>query len=698
MTPGRRASGPGGARPWRLRGGAVGYGGDYNPEQWSRDVWDEDVRLMRSSGVNLVTLGVFSWAKVEPRPGEFDFAWLDEVIALLYENGIAVDLATMSASPPPWFSLLHPEALPVREDGARLWHGSRRHYCPSSPAYRERVRLLVDRLARRYGRHPAVVLWHVDNEFTGGVPECFCPGSVEHFRSWLQDRYGSVDRLNEAWSTTFWSQQYSAFEEVVAPRPVPAIPNPAASLDFARFMSVAYQECFQLQADILRRHSPDVPVTTNLLMMPRAMDLHASAGDWDVSSIDVYADPLAPDAHRRAAFSYDVCRGLRRGEPWLLMEQAAGAVNWRARCAPKPPGMMRNQSLQAVAHGADAVLFFQWRQSRGGAEKFHSAMLPHTGPDSRTHREVRALGAELETLGDVVGSRVLADVALLMDWENWWAVELPSHPSAHLDYLAELRRWHAASMDLGLVVDVVHPGADLSGYAMVLAPHLYLTTAPVTDSLSSYVESGGRLVVGPFSGVVDESDRLHPGGMNAGLSAVLGTRVEEFWPLPEAGSVGLRLGGQELRAREWTEELSIEDADVVAEFTEGDLAGRPALTRATRGHGAAWYLGAVLDAPDLRVVLGAVAGEHPLLAGRLGSVPDQVSVVRRLSPEALFTFVLNHGPSETTVTVGQEVVQLSGRDVRVLREPVPPAEADRGTASGRLALSDSRMSDLLHGA
>jgi beta-galactosidase len=298
-------------------------------------------------------------------------------------------------------------------------------------------------------------------------------------------------------------------------------------------------------------------------------------------------------------------------------------------------------------------------------------MLPHTGPGSRTHQEIVRLGAELQELHEVVGGTVLADVALLMDWENWWAVEQPSHPSADLDYLAELRRWHGALMDLGFVVDVVHPGVDLSRYPVVLAPHLYLTTAEVAQHLRSYVEAGGHLAVGPFSGVVDETDRLHEGGLNAALAGLLGVRVEEFWPVAAGDGVAIDHGGRELRAADWTEHLAVDEAEVVGRFTSGDLVGQPALTRRALGSGVAWYLAATLDDPGLVALLGEVTGHHPNLRPCVDALHTTVSVVRRQSSRAVFTFVMNHGPDPATVTVGDETLELPGWDVRVLRHSVP---------------------------
>ena len=372
----------------------IRFGGDYNPEQWPEEVWAEDLKLMKAAHVTMVTAGIFSWAKVEPRPGAYDFGWFDRVMDGLAGAGIEVCLATMTASPPPWLSRAHPEILPEGPDGQRRWPGGRQHYCPSSPVYREHAVRLVEHLADRYAGHPALALWHVGNEYGCHTRQCFCDVSAADFRRWLRERYETVDALNDAWSTAFWSQAYSDFAEVLPPRAAPTFPNPAQQLDYLRFGDDALRACYLAEKAVLDRRTPGVPVTTNLMPQHKPVDAFAWSAHMDVMALDFYQDPHEPDDHVRAGYAFDLMRSARSGQPWLLLEQAPGAVNWRPRNGPKPPGAMRLWSWQAVAQGADAVLYFQWRQSLGGAEKFHSAMLPHGGTRTRVHREVAALGAE----------------------------------------------------------------------------------------------------------------------------------------------------------------------------------------------------------------------------------------------------------------------------------------------------------------
>ncbi|MEU0152086.1 beta-galactosidase [Micromonospora fulviviridis] len=635
------------------------FGGDYNPEQWSEDVWVEDMKLMVDAGVSLVSVGIFSWASVEPRPGTYEFDWFDRVMDNLAEAGIGASLATMTASPPPWLSRHHPEVLPERVDGVRLWPGGRQQYCPSSPVYREYAGRLVEHLARRYAGHPALKLWHIGNEYGCHVRACYCDVSAEDFRRWLRERYGDIGALNEAWSTTFWSQRYDGWADILPPRTAPTFVNPAQKLDFARFSNDAILACYLAERDIVRRFAPDVPVTTNFIgLVHKPIDSYRWAAEQDVVSLDSYPDPYDPQAHVEAAFGYDLIRSARRGQPWLLMEQAPSAVNWRERNAPKPPGVMRLWSWQAVAQGADAVLFFQWRQAVGGAEKFHSAMVPHGGTETRAHREIRALGQEIAGVAELAGTRVHADVALLHDWANWWALESDAHPAV-LDLLETHRAHYAPLFDAHVTCDVVSPATDLSGYRLVVVPNLYLMSAEVAARLRRYVEGGGHLVVSFFSGIVDESDRAYLGGYPAPLRKLLGLRIDEFWPLPAGGTIGLDIAGEPHTGTVWSEWIETEGADVVATFADGELAGRPAVTRHSHGAGVAWYLATRPEPATMRALfdhIRGVAGVEPVLP----DLPEGLQAAVRHGPDRSYLLLLNHGAKAVTVALPAPAVDLLG--------------------------------------
>ena len=654
----------------------IAFGGDYNPEQWPREVWDEDVRLMQEAGVNLVTLGVFSWAHLEPRPGELRFEWLDEVIDLLHAGGIAVDLATATASPPPWLAHRHPEVLPVTAEGVTLWTGGRQAYCPSSPVYRERSHRIVRALAERYGSHPAVVMWHVNNEIGCHNVLCYCEESARAFRGWLQRRYATVDALNEAWGTAFWSQRYDDFAEIQPPRAAPAFVNPTHQLDFRRFSSDAALGIYLAERAILTELTPDIPVTTNFMVMPHEseMDYFAWGPELDVVANDHYLTAADPENHRGLAFSSDLVRGVAGGDPWLLMETSTSAVNWQPRNVAKRPGELLRSAVQHVARGADGVLFFQWRASRAGAEKFHSGLVPHAGTDTRLWREVVDLGRTLTAISEVAGARSRNEVAVLFDWQAWWACELDAHPSEDVRYWDTVESAHRALTDCSVGVDVVHPESDLTGYRVVVVPVLYLVTDAGAAAVRSAAESGAHVVITYFSGIVDESDHIRLGGYPGAFRDLLGIVSEEFTPLREHENVTLSDGS---RGTVWAEDVRSVGAEVLATFVDGPVPGGPAVTRSRVGAGSATYVATRLDQRDLDRLLAEVVATAGVR--RVAQVPPGVEALRRHGEDgASWLFLVNHTDDPVEVACsGHDLVAdrqvsgmyaLAGGAVAVLRE------------------------------
>ncbi|GAA1427296.1 beta-galactosidase [Microlunatus lacustris] len=621
-------------------------GADYNPEQWPRETWPDDARLMRQAGLNLATVGVFSWATVEPTPDARDWAWLDEVVDLLHAGGVAVDLATPTASPPPWLGLRWPETLAVDPDGVRMSHGSRNHFCPSSPVYRERSLALVADLVARYGDHPGVVMWHVGNEF-GQVCHCDLCGTA--FARWLQDRYGDLDTLNEAWGTAFWSQRLAGWDEVVPPRRAPYLGNPTRNLDFRRFASDTLLTLYREQRDVITAAAPDTPVTTNFMGFFALADYRRWAPEIDVVADDSYPDPDDPASPAETALTHDLVRSLGGGRGWMLMEQASGAVNWREHNVAKSGARMRRDSLQGIAHGADGSCWFQWRASRAGSERFHAALVPHAGPDTEAHRAVRAHGAELARLRPVAGAATSAAVALLFDWDSWWAAEEPALPSARLRPLEQLRAWHRPLWERGVAVDVRGSEDDLSGYRLVLAPSAFLLTDAARDRLAGYVAAGGTLALGPFGAVVDAAAHVRTGPFPVGLTEVFGVAGEEWLPLADADVVTLT-GEAAGPTGLWAERLTAAGAEVLARFAGGPVDGRPAVLRHAHGTGRAWYVGTVpdpgvLDALTVRWL--ADAGVTGVLADLSDDpLPPGVEATRRGD----HWFLLNH--TEHAVRLG----------------------------------------------
>ncbi|GAA4928709.1 beta-galactosidase [Actinoplanes utahensis] len=644
----------------------ISLGCDYNPEQWSPDVWREDAALMRQAGVDLVAVNIFGWSNLEPSPGEYRFDDLDEVVELMHAHGIRVNLGTGTSSPPPWLTTLHPEVLPVTADGTVRFPGGRQAWCPSSPVFRKRALDLVERVAQRYGGHPAVALWHVSNELGCHNALCYCETSAEAFRTWLRGRYREIETLNEAWGTSFWSQRYSDWSEIRVPRLALSLRNPAQLVDFQRFSSDELLDHYRAEAAILRRSS-EKPVTTNFMVTAhiRNLDYWSWAPEMDVIANDHYLDHRLGDPVAELSFAADLTRGLAGGRPWMLMEQAAGAVNWQPHNLTKAPGEMIRNSLTHVARGADSICFFQWRASAQGAEKFHSAMLPHAGTDTVAWREVLKLSDILDRIAEVAGTEVESEAALLFSWESWWSAEGEARPSQAVTYLDQVHASHRALRSLGVTTDVIAPGTDLSRYKLVVVPGLYMVSDADAQAIADYVAGGGHVVVTFFSGIVDERDRIRLGGYPGAFRDVLGVLAEEFAPLLPGVTVELSDGSA---GSLWTERLRVTTATGIAHYVDGPLPGVPAITRNRHGEGVAWYVATATDMTGLLREAATTAG--------IGSreTADDVEVVRR----GAYLFVINHGaePVEYPAT-GEDLVTgkhsdgsvtVEGGGVAVIRE------------------------------
>ncbi|TGB09394.1 beta-galactosidase [Streptomyces sp. MZ04] len=671
------AKGPDGSR-------RLGYGADYNPEQWTREVWEEDVRLMREAGVNVVSLAIFSWARLQPTADTWDFGWLDEVMDLLHAGGIGVDLATATASPPPWLTTAHPEILPVTASGETVWPGARQHWRPTSPVFRAHALRLVREMATRYAGHPALVAWHVNNELGCHNIHDYSDDAARAFRAWLRARYTTLDGLNHAWGTAFWSQRYSDWEQLLPPRLAASHPNPTQQLDFKRFSSHALKEYLCAERDVLREITPDVPVTTNFMVMggTKGMDYAdwAGSGAVDFVANDHYVVP-GPQDRDELSFSANLTSALADHRPWFLMEHSTSAVNWQPVNLAKRPGDLARDSLLHVAHGADAVCFFQWRQSAAGAEKYHSAMVPHAGPDSEVFRAAAGLGRTLSVLAPVAGTvREPARVAVLFDWESWWASEQDSHPTSLLDYRQEALDWYSALLAVGVRADIITTRTGLETYDVVIAPVLHMVPATLAKDLTRYAEGGGHLVTTYFSGVVDENDHIWLGGHPGALRELLGIRVEEFGPLLGDDSADL---DNSTTGTVWTDRITVTEPDVrvLARYRTGAYAGRPAVTRRTTGSGSATYVSTRLG----RAGLASLLPELLTAAGVESELPEaargRVELAVRRSADARFLFLVNRTDAPVplpgvrgevlTGDVGTEgELVLPPREIAVLRRPL----------------------------
>jgi beta-galactosidase len=650
------------AEPSVPRTAKILYGGDYNPEQWPRTVWEEDYAAFGKAAIDTVTLGVFAWSYLQTDEDTYDFARLDEIVARAVEAGANIVLATATGAMPPWLAHRHPEVNRTDFEGRRHVYGQRHNACPSSPVFRRLSAALADRVAERYAGTPGLVAWHVGNEYGGA---CYCENCAAAFRVWLRERYGTIERLNEAWNATFWSHLFSDWEQVVPPNALSEHwrgPDHTAfqgiTLDYLRFMSEAMLANFTDGKAAIRRHDPVTPVTTNFMGLFRPIDYHRWAEHLDFASWDNY--PPGPREHARMALAHDLMRGLKDGQPFWVMEQTPTITASRDVNPVKRPGVLRLWSWQAVAHGADAVLYFQMRQSKGACEKYHGAVLDHAGrTDTRAFREVAGLGAELAGLGDaVLGARTPARVALLFDWDSWWAAEITDGFNRHVKYPAVVLSYYRALWQAGADVDVVPVTADLSAYDVVVAPVLHLLKGDVAQRLTDVAERGGSVLASFWTGRVDEDDNAFLMDVPGPLAALFGIRVEEtdsaepgvVNPVtlrePSTGGVGSADDAVVAEAELVFEVVVPRGAEVVGTYGAEFYAGSPAVTRrrvpvtGTGGTGEAWYVATGLDQAGLAWVVRRVLDRHDLV-GPYADVED-LELARRERDGERTAFLLNH--------------------------------------------------------
>lgn len=658
----------------------IAYGGDYNPEQWDEATWAEDMRLFKLAGIDTVTLNVFSWAALQPSEDVYDFSKLDKIMAMCRENGLKVVLATSTAAHPAWMAKKYPEILRTEADGRRRKFGSRHNSCPNSPVYRHFSVALAEKLAQRYGGLDNVIAWHISNEYGG---ECYCENCEKAFRNWLRQRYGTMEALNKAWNTAFWSHTFYDWDEVVLPNYQSEhwgwerTTFQGISLDYRRFNSDSMLDCYKLEYDAVKRITPHIPVTTNLMEFYKPLDYQKWAKYMDFVSWDSYPAPDYTAA--QMALNHELMRGLKDGKPFVLMEQTPSVTNWQPINSLKRPGVMRLWSYQAVAHGSDSVMFFQMRRSIGACEKYHGAIIDHAGHENtRVFREAAALGAELKKIGDkTLGSRIPADVGLIFDWDNWWAIEYSAGPSVMLKYRDEVQNYYAALHSQNIPADIIPVDADFERYKVIIAPVLYMVKPGVDEKLRQFVKNGGTLVTTFFSGYVNETDIVTTGGYPGKLRDILGIWVEESDALPENGANHFTWDNSNYPAMLLCDLLHSEGAEILATYEEDFYAGMPVLTCNHFGAGKAYYVATRSDKDFYYRFMKKICEEQeiePTLRC------EDVEATRRVSSQGEYLFLLNHSTDRKIVTADRdyvdllsdvriaagEAIEIGGRDVRIL--------------------------------
>lgn len=571
------------------------HGADYNPDQWLDypEVLEEDIRLMKLAHVNCVSLAIFAWARLEPEEGVYDFEWLGNIIEKLYQKGIYTLLATPSGARPAWMAQKYPEVLRVRNDLVRNHMGERHNHCYTSPVYREKVWEMNRELSERFGKHPGVIMWHISNEYGG---DCYCPLCQDAFRNWLKEKYQTLDNLNRAWWSAFWSHTYTDWSQIEPPLAQGESNTHGLNLDWKRFVTYQTVDFCKWEIEAVRSTGSDLPTTANFMFFYNGLNYFKFKDVVDIVSWDNY-----PQWHKYedefeiatlAGCMHDLIRSIKK-QPFLLMESSPSATNWQSTAKLKRPGMHMLSSLQAVAHGSNSVQYFQWRKSRGSSEKFHGAVVDHYGKeDTRVFSDVAELGKRLENLGELCSTNVKPEVAIIFDWENRWAYEDahgPNKPNKY--YIDAVLSHYKAFWEKGISVDIVDMESDFSDYKLVVAPMLYMYRAGIEEKLRSFVESGGVLVGGFWSGIVDENDLCFLGGMpGGGMMEVFGLRSEEIDSLFEGQYNEMEWNNKAYKLSKLCDLVKLSTASVLAEYQHDFYANNPALTVNNLGKGKAYYL------------------------------------------------------------------------------------------------------------
>ncbi|WP_368742488.1 beta-galactosidase [Enterococcus casseliflavus] len=574
------------------------FGGDYNPNQWPKEIWEEDIRIFKKASINSATVNVFSWAKIQPSENCYDFEELDQIIEKLSTEGFDIVLATSTAALPAWMFKKYPEVARTDYDGRHHKFGQRHNACPNSLVYQKYAERLATKLAERYGENPQVTCWHINNEYGG---ECYCDNCEKAFRVWLKDKYHTIEALNKAWNMEFWGHTVYEWDEIVLPNALSEgigydkTAFAGISIDYRRFNSDSLLKNYMMERDAIRKIDPTTPITTNLMGTFKGLDYFKWAKEMDLVSWDNYPSYNTPWS--LVAMTHDLMRGLKQ-QPFMLMEQTPSQQNWQPYNSLKKPGQMRAQSYQTIAHGADTIQYFQLRRSIGACEKFHGAVIEHVGhEDTRVFRETAALGAELAQLSDIIGTQTQAQVAVIFDWDNYWALEYTSGPTVDLKYVEQIHRYYRYFYEQNIAVDLVPVDADLSKYKLVAAPVLYMIKEGMQERLTDFVMQGGALLTTYMSGIVDQSDNVHLGGYPGPLRELAGIWVEEIDALAPEQSNGVSLVNEDLSGTSnlVSDLIHLENAEALAHYTSNFYAGMPAVTKNTFGDGTVYYFGGQLE-------------------------------------------------------------------------------------------------------
>ncbi|MCU9615111.1 beta-galactosidase [Caldibacillus lycopersici] len=646
------------------------HGGDYNPDQWLNrpDILVYDVKLMKLSHTNTFSVGIFAWSTLEPREGEYNFIWLDTIFENIHKIGGKVILATPSGARPAWMSQKYPEILRVNENRQKQLHGGRHNHCFTSPIYREKTQKINRKLAERYGDHPALLLWHISNEYGG---ECHCNLCQDAFRNWLKEKYNNdLQALNDAWWGPFWSHTFTDWSQIESPSPIGENAVHGLKLDWKRFVTEQTISFYENEIVPLRELTPNIPITTNFMadtvdLIPfQGLDYSKFAKHLDVISWDAYPSwhndwESTADLAIKVGFINDLYRSLKQ-QPFLLMESTPSNVNWHPINKAKRPGMHLLSSMQMIAHGSDSVLYFQWRKSRGSSEKFHGAVVDHdNSPNNRVFQEVAKVGETLEKLTDIIGTNRPADIAILYDWESNWAInDAQGFGMDTKRYPQTLQQHYRPFWEKDIPVDVITKEQDFSSYKLLIVPMLYLVSEDTISRLKSFVANGGRLVMTYISGLVNEHDLTYLCGWHHDLQEVFGINLLETDTLYPKDENYVSFHNKIYQLKDYATVLSVHGAKSEGIYLQDFYANTAAITSHSYGNGKAYYIGARLENQFHTDFYDEIIDELAIMPAASVKHGKGVSVQVRKSASEDYIFVMNFTEEKQLIAFSDTVKDI----------------------------------------
>lgn len=663
------------------------HGGDYNPDQWLDypEVLEQDVQLMKDAKTNTFSVGIFAWSALEPEEGIYNFEWLDKIFDNITSIGGNIILATPSGARPAWMSQKYPEVLRVDENRRKLHHGGRHNHCFTSPTYREKTQHINRLLAERYGNHPALLMWHVSNEYGG---ECHCDLCQGAFRDWLKDKYhDDLNELNHAWWGPFWSHTFSDWSQIESPSPIGENAVHGLNLDWKRFVTDQTIDFYKNEIIPLRKQTPNIPITTNFMadgndLIPfQGLDYSKFAKEVDVLSWDAYPAwhndwESTADLAMKVGFINDLYRSLK-GQPFLLLESTPSGVNWHPVNKAKRPGMHYLSSMQMLAHGSDSIMYFQWRKSRGSSEKFHGAVVDHDGDRSnRVFQDVKKVGNRLEKLGEIVGTMRKSEVGIIYDWESNWALDdAQGYGLETKKYPQTLQEHYRTFWELDIPVDVITKEQEFSSYKLLIVPMLYLINEETLQRLKDFVKKGGTLVTTYISGIVNEFDLTYLGGWPKELQETFGMKPIETDTYYPKDKNSVSYNGKFYEVVDYATVLELDTAEMLGSYEKDFYAGTPAVTKNYFGEGQAYYIGARMEPDFQRHFYGELIRKMDL--GSVFPIKHDLGVSvqgRKIEENEYLLFIMNFTETEQNIIFENVVIDVESNDELLGAEALEPYE------------------------